>query len=81
MTVKVGVIKVIEREFDLCKEAYVQRQQYRPVNSFLLRRDAHADIECPVEEGEHTVVQAVELPKEIPKGEPIFMTPGMSLRS
>ena len=32
------------------------------------RRKAHADIDCPIEEGEHTVVHTVELPKEIPKG-------------
>lgn len=32
------------------------------------RRNAEADIECPIEKGEHTVVHTVALPKEIPKG-------------
>jgi len=49
--VKVGVIKLLQKQFDLCEEA----------------RKSEADIECPVEEGEHTVVHTVALPKEIPK--------------
>ncbi|KIP12433.1 hypothetical protein PHLGIDRAFT_81580 [Phlebiopsis gigantea 11061_1 CR5-6] len=51
VSVKVGRIQLIHREFDLCEEA----------------RNAHTDIQCPVEEGEYTVVHTVELPKEIPK--------------
>ena len=31
-------------------------------------RNANADISCPVQKGEHTVVHTVTLPKEIPKG-------------
>ncbi|KAJ3559763.1 hypothetical protein NM688_g134 [Phlebia brevispora] len=51
VTVKVGVIKILQKEFDLCEEA----------------RNAHADISCPVEKGTHKVVHTVTLPKEIPK--------------
>ncbi|KAI0348481.1 hypothetical protein BDW22DRAFT_1350698 [Trametopsis cervina] len=50
VTVKVGVIKILQKEFDLCEEA----------------RNADADIECPVEKGTHEVVHTVTLPKEIP---------------
>lgn len=32
------------------------------------RRNAHAEISCPVEKGTHKVVHTVTLPKEIPKG-------------
>lgn len=44
------------------------------MSSLLSRRNANTDIQCPVEEGEYTVVHTVELPKEIPKGELIFPT-------
>lgn len=33
------------------------------------RRKANATVQCPVKEGKYDVVQKVELPKEIPKGE------------
>ncbi|GJE89821.1 ML domain-containing protein [Phanerochaete sordida] len=52
VVVKVGVLKIIEKEFDLCEEA----------------RNAHANISCPVEPGLHTVEHTVTLPKEVPKG-------------
>lgn len=32
-------------------------------------RNANATVQCPVKEGKYDVVQKVELPKEIPKGE------------
>ncbi|GJE87589.1 phosphatidylglycerol/phosphatidylinositol transfer protein [Phanerochaete sordida] len=50
VVVKVGAIKILQKEFDLCEEA----------------RNAHANISCPVEKGEHTVEHTVTLPKEIP---------------
>ncbi|EKM53676.1 uncharacterized protein PHACADRAFT_98847, partial [Phanerochaete carnosa HHB-10118-sp] len=49
--VKVGSIKVIEKEFDLCEEA----------------RKAEVNISCPADKGEHNVVHTVTLPKPIPK--------------
>ncbi|KAI0778560.1 ML domain-containing protein [Trametes elegans] len=50
VTVKVGVIKLLQKEFDVCEEA----------------RKANASIQCPVKEGTHKVTQTVTLPKEIP---------------
>ncbi|OAX42400.1 hypothetical protein K503DRAFT_847858 [Rhizopogon vinicolor AM-OR11-026] len=51
VVVKLGLIKLLTKTFDVCEEA----------------RGANASIQCPVEEGEYTVVQTVALPKEIPK--------------
>ncbi|CAE6412853.1 unnamed protein product [Rhizoctonia solani] len=51
VTVKLGLIKLLKKQFDICEEA----------------RSANATIQCPVEKGEHTVVQTVALPKEIPR--------------
>ncbi|KAG9053006.1 Phosphatidylglycerol/phosphatidylinositol transfer protein [Serendipita sp. 407] len=48
--VKIGLIKLLSKRFDVCEEA----------------RNANATIQCPVEPGEYTVVQTVDLPKEIP---------------
>ncbi|KAI6153520.1 ML domain-containing protein [Pisolithus tinctorius] len=50
VTVKLGLIKLLHKQFDVCHEA----------------RAANASIQCPVEKGEYTVVQNVTLPKEIP---------------
>ncbi|KAI8981291.1 ML domain-containing protein [Trametes punicea] len=50
VTVKVGVIKILQKEFDVCEEAL----------------KANASIQCPVKKGPHKVVQTVTLPKEIP---------------
>lgn len=48
--VKVGLIKILQKRFDVCEEA----------------RNANATIQCPVEPGEYSIVQEIELPKEIP---------------
>lgn len=37
--------------------------------SDLDRRNANASLKCPIEAGEHAIVQSVDLPKEIPKGQ------------
>jgi len=50
VTVKIGLVKLLTKTLDICDEA----------------EKANADIQCPVEEGHHTVVQTVALPKEIP---------------
>ncbi|PVF94518.1 hypothetical protein CPB86DRAFT_713134 [Serendipita vermifera] len=52
VTVKLGLIKLLQKEFDICEEA----------------RNANATIQCPVEPGDYTLVQKVALPKEIPPG-------------
>ncbi|KAJ7485924.1 ML domain-containing protein [Mycena latifolia] len=49
--VKVGRIKLLQQTFDLCEEA----------------RKANASVSCPVEPGAYSIVQTVELPKEVPK--------------
>ncbi|PCH33783.1 hypothetical protein WOLCODRAFT_135322 [Wolfiporia cocos MD-104 SS10] len=50
VVVKVGAIKLLQKEFDVCEEA----------------RNANASIQCPVAEGHHKVTHTVALPKEIP---------------
>ncbi|KIJ68363.1 hypothetical protein HYDPIDRAFT_24649 [Hydnomerulius pinastri MD-312] len=51
VTVKLGLIKLLTKSFDICQEASA----------------ANASIQCPIEQGEYTVVQTVALPKEIPQ--------------
>ncbi|KAI0319377.1 ML domain-containing protein [Amylostereum chailletii] len=51
VVVKLGLIKLLHKEFNLCEEA----------------RNANASVSCPVEKGDYTVVQTVTLPKEIPQ--------------
>ncbi|KAJ8084100.1 hypothetical protein PM082_002867 [Marasmius tenuissimus] len=51
VVVKLGLIKLLSKKFNLCEEA----------------RKANASIQCPIEAGTHEVTQVVELPKEIPK--------------
>jgi hypothetical protein len=51
VTVKLGLVKLLTKKFDVCDEA----------------RNANADIQCPVDPGEYTISQTVQLPKEIPK--------------
>ncbi|KAJ7767799.1 ML domain-containing protein [Mycena metata] len=50
VVVKIGLVKLLQKRFDVCGEA----------------KNANASITCPVEAGEHTVVQTVPLPREIP---------------
>ncbi|PPR00490.1 hypothetical protein CVT24_005550 [Panaeolus cyanescens] len=51
VTVKLGLIKILSKTFDLCEEA----------------RKANATIQCPIEPGQYTVTQTVALPKEVPR--------------
>jgi len=50
VSVKVGLIKILQKEFDLCEEA----------------RNANLTVQCPIEKGDYEVVHTVDLPKEIP---------------
>jgi len=50
VTVKIGLIKLLHKQFDVCEEA----------------RNSDVDIKCPIEKGEYNVTQTVALPKEIP---------------
>ncbi|KAJ2931203.1 hypothetical protein H1R20_g5932, partial [Candolleomyces eurysporus] len=49
--VKLGLVKILEKTFDVCEEA----------------RNANATVQCPVEVGPYLVEQTVALPKEIPR--------------
>ncbi|ETW87295.1 hypothetical protein HETIRDRAFT_243667, partial [Heterobasidion irregulare TC 32-1] len=51
VTVKLGLIKLLHKQFDVCEEA----------------RNANASVRCPVEKGYYEVEQTVTLPKEIPQ--------------
>ncbi|CAK5282913.1 unnamed protein product [Mycena citricolor] len=51
VVVKLGLVKLLHRRFDVCEEA----------------RNANASIQCPIKEGTHEVTQVVALPKEIPR--------------
>ncbi|KAH7883673.1 ML domain-containing protein [Phlebopus sp. FC_14] len=51
VTVKLGLIKLLTKRFDVCEEA----------------RAANASIQCPVQKGDYLVSQTVALPKEIPQ--------------
>ncbi|KAJ6532981.1 ML domain-containing protein [Mycena capillaripes] len=50
VTVKLGLIKLLTKRFDLCEEA----------------RNANVSVTCPIQAGVYTVTHTVELPKEIP---------------
>ncbi|KAK2461853.1 hypothetical protein APHAL10511_006316 [Amanita phalloides] len=51
VTVKLGLIKLLHKQFDVCEEA----------------RNANASVACPVKPGKYLVQQKVMLPREIPK--------------
>ncbi|KAG6897353.1 hypothetical protein C0992_002279 [Termitomyces sp. T32_za158] len=55
--VKLGLVKLLDKRFDVCEEA----------------RKANATVQCPVQPGMYTVEQTVTLPWEIPRGESDFM--------
>ncbi|KAJ7130680.1 ML domain-containing protein [Mycena filopes] len=50
VTVKLGLVKLLRKKFDVCEEA----------------RNANASVTCPVDEGHYEVIQTVALPREIP---------------
>ncbi|KAF8271402.1 ML domain-containing protein [Lactarius quietus] len=51
VSVKLGLIKLLQKQFDLCEEA----------------RNANTSVQCPVEKGAYEVVHTVTLPKEVPR--------------
>jgi hypothetical protein len=69
--VKLGLIKLLHKQFDVCEEACVFFQassSSSEIDRMVLRRKNNVTVQCPVEPGEYEVVQTVQLPKEIPKG-------------
>ncbi|ADV21812.1 phosphatidylglycerol/phosphatidylinositol transfer protein [Cryptococcus gattii E566] len=63
VTVKLGLIKLLHKEFDLCDEA----------------RNANATVQCPVKPGPYSVSQMVELPEEIPKAKFAVLVRGFTV--
>ncbi|CAE7136595.1 unnamed protein product [Rhizoctonia solani] len=51
VTVKLGLVKLLHKQFDICEEA----------------RNNNVTVQCPVEPGEYEVVQTVQLPRETPR--------------
>lgn len=47
---KLGLIKLFKKEFDICEEA----------------RNANLTVQCPVKPGQFTVAHTISLPREIP---------------
>jgi hypothetical protein len=52
VVVKLGLIKLLTKEFDICEEA----------------EKADLDIKCPVQPGDYTLTHTVAIPKEAPPG-------------
>ncbi|CAO1618894.1 unnamed protein product [Parajaminaea phylloscopi] len=50
VTVKIGLIKLLSKQFDICEEA----------------RNNDVAVKCPVQPGEYEITQVVALPREIP---------------
>lgn len=78
--VKLGLIKLLQRRFDICEEACVPAQvpsklhrSFSRLTSTLILApalcsdNANASLTCPVKPGHYTLTQTVELPKEIPR--------------
>merc|ERR1712000_323488 len=51
VVVKLGLIKLLTRRFDVCEEL----------------SKANATLQCPIQPGEYTIEQSVDLPREIPR--------------
>ncbi|KAG8992720.1 Phosphatidylglycerol/phosphatidylinositol transfer protein [Tulasnella sp. JGI-2019a] len=60
VTVKLGLVKLLHKQIDVCLEA----------------EKANAEVRCPVEPGRHVVSQTVALPKEIPPAKFVVMVRG-----
>lgn len=74
--VKLGLIKLLQRRFDICEEACVSALSLScPTDADLgllglrpfFSDNANASLTCPVKPGQYTLTQTVELPKEIPR--------------
>ncbi|KAI9631962.1 ML domain-containing protein [Dioszegia hungarica] len=63
VTVKLGLVKLLQKTFDVCEEA----------------RNNNASVQCPVEAGPYKVTQTVELPREIPHAKFVVSVRGYSV--
>ena len=77
-TVKLGIIKLVERRFDLCDEAYVSSAS--PSSDLIVNARAicsqkdNYEVTCPVKRGTYTVKKSFTLPPEVPKGNDCLWT-------
>ncbi|CAE6454039.1 unnamed protein product [Rhizoctonia solani] len=62
VTVKLGLVKLLHKQFDICEEA----------------RNNNVTVQCPVEPGEYEVVQTVQLPRETPRAKFIIDVKGFT---
>lgn len=53
MVVKLGLIKLLTKRFDICEEL----------------GNANATLQCPIVADEYAIEQTVDLPEEIPRGQ------------
>ena len=60
VTVKLGLVKLLQKTFDVCEEA----------------RNNNVTVQCPVKPGTYNVEQTVALPKEIPRAKFVVMVNG-----
>ena len=67
VTVKLGLIKLLQKQFDICEEAYVLLYFCRG-EANEISANANSTVQCPVKPANYKISQTVELPKEIPKG-------------
>ncbi|KAJ7169973.1 MD-2-related lipid-recognition domain-containing protein, partial [Mycena filopes] len=63
VVVKLGLVKLLQKKFDVCEEA----------------RNVNASVSCPVQPGPYTVEQTVALPKEIPKAKFVVLVRGFTV--
>ncbi|KAI8888984.1 hypothetical protein K501DRAFT_282586 [Backusella circina FSU 941] len=53
VVVKLGVVTLIKKRFDICDELYKHKDDVK--------------LQCPITKGDHTIVQKIQLPKETPR--------------
>ncbi|KAF9513662.1 hypothetical protein BS47DRAFT_1343887 [Hydnum rufescens UP504] len=63
VVVKLGVIKLLQKQFDVCEEA----------------RNTNATIRCPVKEDDYTVQQTVTIPTEVPRAKFLVQVRGFTV--
>ncbi|RDB29487.1 Phosphatidylglycerol/phosphatidylinositol transfer protein [Hypsizygus marmoreus] len=63
VTVKLGLVKLLQKRFDVCEEA----------------RNANATVQCPADPGAYVIEQTVALPKEIPRAKFIVSVRGYTV--
>lgn len=71
MTVKLGLIKLLTKRFDLCDELSVPSLESRPEYSTdpsAYSANINSSLACPLEPGDYSFSHTVELPMEIPRG-------------